>query len=148
MVSISKRRNNLSCWGLVASGWITGPGELNGADVCEALQRGCCVSICACCSKYTGRKLRNPNELCENLHYSSLGLRGWFPPKQHTLQESFWALSWRTFFRKPLPLCISQRTADVNRQGTSQPGMISSLSAGRRLCHVRRAIRHISSLTQ
>lgn len=45
-ILIVKRRNNLSCWGLVASVWITGPGGLHGADVCKSFYRNAvCLSV-------------------------------------------------------------------------------------------------------
>lgn len=59
-----------------------------------------CVSICACCPGHTGKKLRNTNKLCEKLH--SLGLRGWFPHKQHVLQESFLRPKLKDVFSKLL----------------------------------------------
>lgn len=59
-----------------------------------------CVSICACYPGHTRRKLRNTNKLCEKLHF--LGLRGWFPHKQHVLQESFLSPKLKDVFSKLL----------------------------------------------
>lgn len=53
----------------------------------------------------------------------------------------------KEIFQQAISFYISQCTADVNRHGTSQPGTISSLGVGQRLCHVCRAIWHILSLT-
>lgn len=127
-------------------GWIT-DGQ-NGTRICKPHQRDAVPSsMWAVLSTLKEKWEILIFSLCEKWHHYPCVWEADFIPNNIILPESFQALRW-IFFSEPLPFCISQCTADVNRHGTSQPGTISSPAVGQRLCHVCRAIWHILSLTQ